>query len=128
MQETALQSDLEINAGTPRRADDIVSDSDVNQISMMTIENGNALKTTGIHRRKKLTINQTNKGEKPSGKDGRRLGSFRKQWRALVNKLIDKHMKMRSEVHIIDKLSRRLFPILFMIFNSLFFAAVFLRR
>ena len=50
---------------------------------------------------------------------------LRRRWRAVVEKVVAKHHKERDNVHVIDKISRILFPVLFIIFNSLYIAVVF---
>ncbi|XP_065059341.1 gamma-aminobutyric acid receptor subunit beta-like isoform X2 [Rhopilema esculentum] len=48
-------------------------------------------------------------------------------WRKIVDYLAEKHTKTRNHGHIIDRLSRVIFPILFFIFNVLFFTTVYLK-
>ena len=49
-------------------------------------------------------------------------------WRKIVDYLAERHTKTRNDGHIIDRLARVIFPILFFIFNVLFFTTVYLKR
>ena len=51
-------------------------------------------------------------------------GFLRRHWHAFIERVITKHQETRREVHIIDKISRVLFPVAFLIFNVAYFITV----
>ena len=99
---------------------------ELNAISLTITNSLHVEDTVHTHRRKgKLQVSKESNDEKPSQGQKDRKVCFKRYWHAFVEKLIDKHYNTRREAHIIDKLSRGLFPVAFVIFNAAYFITVF---
>ena len=129
IQETSFQSKYcEVSTAEVSRADEIVIERDVTQLSVdvASIAYVDEPKTGAVHKRKgKFNMANNEKGTESSQVTDEHGWYLRRRWRAVVEKVVTKHHKERDNVHVIDKISRILFPVLFIIFNSLYIAVVF---
>ena len=108
------------------RTEEIVNGCEANEISFAVPSALYINEPVSTHQRKgKFEINNNSESTESRRKQSTRNGCLARHWHALVEKLIVKHYKTRREVHIIDKISRALFPAVFLVFNVAFFMIVF---
>ena len=128
-QETGFQSlrSQEVSLKEVKRAEETdAAGCDLNEISFTIPRSLYIDEPVSTHQRKgKSEINNESKVTESRQKQSNCNGCLARYWHALVEKLMVKHYETRREVHIIDKISRGLFPVAFLIFNVTFFMIVF---